>query len=146
MTAVTGDHSANNGSLGGGNTTAFDGLLSTALNTGNNAYVNTLATGTAGTGTVLTASGRGSVVEIDTMFQKMWDTFRLSPTVLYVNSQELKNITSKVLTNSSGPLLRYDSPADGTGGEYQLTASGVIEREGSDKPVCVLESLTRLYG
>jgi hypothetical protein len=23
---------------------------------------------------------------------------------------------------------------------------GVVEREGSDKPVCVLESLTRLYG
>jgi acyl dehydratase len=31
-------------------------------------------------------------------------------------------------------------------GGLQLTVSGVIEREGSDKPVCVLESLTRLYG
>jgi acyl dehydratase len=31
-------------------------------------------------------------------------------------------------------------------GGLQLTAAGVIEREGSDKPVCVLESLTRLYG
>ena len=31
-------------------------------------------------------------------------------------------------------------------GGLQLTASGVIEREGSDKPVCVLESLTRLFG
>jgi acyl dehydratase len=31
-------------------------------------------------------------------------------------------------------------------GGLQLTASGVIEREGSDKPVCVLESLSRLYG
>jgi acyl dehydratase len=31
-------------------------------------------------------------------------------------------------------------------GGVQVTASGVIEREGSDKPVCVLESLTRLYG
>jgi acyl dehydratase len=30
-------------------------------------------------------------------------------------------------------------------GGVQLTVSGVIEREGSDKPVCVLESLTRLY-
>ena len=25
------------------------------------------------------------------------------------------------------PLLRYDAPADGSGGEYQLTASGVIQ-------------------
>jgi acyl dehydratase len=32
------------------------------------------------------------------------------------------------------------------GGGLQLTVGGAIEREGSDKPVCVLESLTRLYG
>ncbi len=31
-------------------------------------------------------------------------------------------------------------------GGVQLTVAGVVEREGSDKPVCVLESLTRLYG
>ncbi len=31
-------------------------------------------------------------------------------------------------------------------GGLQLVVSGVIEREGSDKPVCVLESLTRIYG
>jgi acyl dehydratase len=31
-------------------------------------------------------------------------------------------------------------------GGLQLVVGGVIEREGSDKPVCVLESLTRLYG
>jgi hypothetical protein len=86
-----------------------------------------MPTGAPGLGTPLTASGRGSVVEIDTMFQKMWDNFELSPTVLYVNSQELKNITSKVLSNASGPLLRFDSPADGSGGEYQVTASGVVQ-------------------
>jgi len=119
-TAITADNSANPNY-------AYDGLLTTALKSGNNAYVNSLATGTAGTGTVLTASGRGSVTEIDTMFQTMWDNFELSPTVLYVNSQELKNITTKVLTNNSGPLLRYETPADGSAGEYQLTASGVIQ-------------------
>ena len=101
--------------------------MTTALKPGSNAYVNVMPTGTAGTGTPLTASGRGSVVEIDTMFQKMWDNFQVSPTVLYVNSQELKNITAKVLSNASGPLLRYDSPADGSDGEYQLTASGVVQ-------------------
>ena len=119
-TVITGDHS-NNANY------AYDGLLTTAFNAGNNAYVNQLATGTPGTGTTLTASGRGSVNEIDTMFQYMWDTFELSPTVLFVNSQELKNITTKVLSNSSGPLLRFDTPADGSAGEYQLTASGVVQ-------------------
>jgi hypothetical protein len=119
QTMITADNSANPNY-------AYDGLLTTALKAGNNAYINSLATGAVGVGTVLTASGRGSVNEIDTMFQKMWDTFQLSPTVLYVNSQELKNITTKVLSNTAGPLLRYDTPATGTG-EYQLTASGVIQ-------------------
>src|SRR5271166_4410233 len=120
QTAITGDNSANS-------SYAYDGLLTTALMPGSNAYINIMSTGTAGAGTPLTASGRGSVVEIDTMFQKMWDNFELSPTVLYVNSQELKNITSKVLSNASGPLLRFDSPADGSQGEYQVTASGVVQ-------------------
>jgi acyl dehydratase len=31
-------------------------------------------------------------------------------------------------------------------GALQLLVSGVIEREGADKPVCVLEALMRLYG
>jgi len=31
-------------------------------------------------------------------------------------------------------------------GGLQLVVGGVIEREGGDKPVCVLESVTRLYG
>jgi hypothetical protein len=108
---------------------AFDGLLTTALKSGSGAYVQTMATGTAGTGTALTASYRGSVVEIDTMFQSMWDNFQLSPTVLYVNSQELKNITNKVLqagtSGSVASLLRYDAPADG-GGYSNFQAGGVI--------------------
>jgi hypothetical protein len=103
---------------------AYNGLLTTALGSGT-AYVQTQPTGTAGTGTPLTASGRGSVVEIDTMFQTMWNSYELSPTVLYVNAQELKNITSKVLSNASGPLVRYDLPGE-DGKEYQLTASGVV--------------------
>ena len=69
QTAITADNSANP-------SYAYDGLLTTALKNGSNAYVNTMPTGTAGTGTPLTASGRGSVVEIDTMFQKMWNNFR----------------------------------------------------------------------
>jgi acyl dehydratase len=31
-------------------------------------------------------------------------------------------------------------------GGLQLTVSGVIEREGADKPVCALEALVRVYG
>jgi acyl dehydratase len=31
-------------------------------------------------------------------------------------------------------------------GGVQLTVGGVVEREGGDKPVCVVEALVRLYG
>jgi hypothetical protein len=116
-TAITADNSANA-------SYAYDGLLTTALKAGSNAYVSIMPSGTAGTGTPLTASGRGSVVEIDTMFQQMWNLYQLSPTVLYVNVQELKNITSKVLSNASGPLLRYEVSADGNA--YDLAAAGAV--------------------
>ena len=108
-------------------TIAFDGLLTVGFNPVNGAYVQSLATGTAGTGTFMTASGRGSVVEIDNMLIQMWNAYRLSPTVLYVNVQEQKNITAKCLTNASGPLLRYNVGADGgDGGPYGISASGLV--------------------
>ncbi len=108
-------------------TLAFDGLLTVGFNQANGAYVQTLASGTAGTGTFLTASGRGSVNEIDNMLVLMWNSYRLSPTVIYVNAQEQRNITNKCLTNASGPLIRYNVVADGDkGGPYGVSASGVV--------------------
>lgn len=117
LSAVSGDHSKN--------TTAFDGLLTTALITANGSSLATLATGTAGTGTVLTSSGRGSVDQIDARLVDMWETSRLSPSVIYVNAQEARNITNKVLNTGSAPLLNYfQNPKDG---EYRIAAGGVIE-------------------
>ncbi len=119
-TQITADNSRNA-------TLAFDGLLTVGFNPVNSAYVQALAAGTAGTGSFLTASGRGSVIEIDNMLVAMWNNYRLSPTVLYVNAQEQKNLTSKCLTNASGPLLRYDVAVDsGKGGPYGVSASGVV--------------------
>ena len=107
------------------NPNAFNGLLTTALASGSNAYVNLLATGTAGTGTVLTASGRGSVNEIDTMMQAMWDSAQVSPTVLYVNSRQLRDISTKCLSSASGPVLQYfqqgmSSPSLSSGGMIEF--------------------------
>lgn len=104
-------------------TTAFDGLLTTAQKSGSGAYIKSLAAGVAGTGTALTGSGRGSVNEIDDMFQSMWDQYQVSPSVLYVNSQELRNITGKVLSSASSPLLQYFQSPDEA---YGLTAGGTI--------------------
>lgn len=106
------------------NSLAFDGLLTWALKAGSGAYVSQLATGAAGTGTTLTASGRGTVNEIDQMFETMWDSYQVSPSVLYVNSRQLRDITTKCLTGASGPLLQlYQDPSS----PVQLTAGGVID-------------------
>src|SRR5579884_4021880 len=47
------------------NALAFDGLITQAVKSGSGAYYYTMATGTAGTGTPLTADGSGGIVEID---------------------------------------------------------------------------------
>lgn len=119
VTAAAADHSNNNG-------LAFNGILTTAYVSGNS-YIVSLGTGVAGTGSFLTPSGAGGIMEIDAMLKGMWDEFRISPTVIYVNSQELINITQGVLSSSSGSLLRYNTEADQQGMvEYKLTAAGVI--------------------
>jgi hypothetical protein len=119
-TLITADNSRNQ-------TLAFDGLLTVGFNPVNSAYVQALASGTAGTGSFMTPSGRGSVVEIDNMLQEMWNNYRLSPTVIYVNAQEQKNITNKCLTNASGPLLHYNVAADVDNSRpYGVSASGVV--------------------
>jgi hypothetical protein len=100
LTAVTADCSRN-ASL------AYDGLLYSAFNS-SLAYYLAMATGTAGTGTPLTASGRGSITEIDTMLEAFWANYRLSPEEIYVNAQELRNITNKVLTGSGTPMIRFN--------------------------------------
>ncbi|OJB40386.1 hypothetical protein BGV56_00910 [Burkholderia ubonensis] len=114
--AITADCSQN--SLG------FDGLLSWALNPTNGAYVNTFGTGTAGTGVYLTASSRGSINEMDTAFRSMWDLYRVSPDLIYVNAQEYQNILAKVLNSTSGPLLRFNTQSREP---YAIFAGGSIE-------------------
>ena len=107
------------------NSLAFNGLLYSAFAAGSGAYINSLATGVAGTGTVLTASTRGTVNEIDTMLRSMWDNYQVSPTVLYVNAQELNNISIKALAGpGTSPLLQiFATPDSGTPG---MMAGGVV--------------------
>ncbi len=105
---------------------AFDGFLSIAANPANNAYFKALPTGTAGSGTTLTPSGRGSINEIDDMLITMWNNFRLTPTVFYVHAQQQKDITSKVLTAASGPLVRYNVNQGANPEPYEIAAGGVV--------------------
>lgn len=112
----TGDNSQNN--------LAFDGLLYQAFKSGSNAYIKQMATGTAGTGTPLTADTDGGIVEIDAALKSMWDNYRLSPDAIWVNSQEALNISKKILQGSSTAALRYTREVnDG------MLAGGVMVRE-----------------
>jgi hypothetical protein len=125
--AITGDKSANNGSLGSGTNqvTAFDGLMSTTYNNGagGNSYVRALATGTPGTGTKLTSTGKGTVTEIDALLFYLWNTWRISPTKMWVNAQQQQDLTTLCLNTSSAPLLRLNAGVDGVG---DITAGAVL--------------------
>ncbi len=121
---ATGDFSVNDGTTGGGagQVTAYDGSITQALNntslTPQNAYATNL------NGSIFTTGGAGNVVEIDNMLLSMWNLYKVTVDVIYVNAQELKNITARVLNTTSAPLLRYER--DGDTDQFDLVGSGVI--------------------
>ncbi|HLY53956.1 MAG TPA: hypothetical protein VKS60_00280 [Stellaceae bacterium] len=96
--ALTADNSTNS--------LVYDGIMTQALS-GLGSYVAVQPTGTAGTGTPLTADGVGGVVEIDAALQGFWDNYRLSPDNIWVSSQEQRNITKKVLQGSANAAQRF---------------------------------------
>jgi hypothetical protein len=83
------------------NSLVFDGLLTFASQSSLGSYQKVLSTGTPGTGTPLTPDGKGGVVEIDTALKSFWDNYRLSPTTLWVNSQEMSAISAATANASS---------------------------------------------
>jgi hypothetical protein len=119
---VASDYSVNDGSTGNGTNqvTGYDGYLTQAWNNNNltpqNAYTVNLKNA------ALTTTGKGNVVEIDNMLISMWDNYKVTVDEIFVNAQEMANITSRVLNGSSAPLLRY---VEGES-NYDLVASGVI--------------------
>ena len=111
ITGIASDNSAN---LYG-----YDGLISIAAQyASNGAYFAALAKGTDGTGTPLSsADSDGVIPEIDTCNRDRWDNYRLGFDAWYVNSQEGRNISKKVL--AANPMhINYAGGEDGlTGGQ-----------------------------
>src|SRR6202012_1636246 len=79
------------------NALVFDGLLTQSFNSSLNAYFAAQPTGTAGMGTPLTADTEGGIGEFDAALKSFWDNYRLSPTTIYVSSQEMLNIHKKIM-------------------------------------------------
>lgn len=101
----------------------FDGLLTQAIKAGSGAYVAQQATGSAGTGTPLTSDGAGGIVEFEQAFVYFYNRYRLSPTKIYVSSQELINITKKVISNGGAPLLKLNANINS---QTNAVAAGVV--------------------
>ncbi len=99
VTALTSDKSRN--------TLIFDGFLTFAFTSGNNGYYKAMATGTAGTGTALTSGTDGTISEWDTALQYFWDTYKLSPSTIWVSSQEMGTIRKKILGGSTTAAQRF---------------------------------------
>lgn len=97
------------------NSLVFDGYLSLIHKAASGSYVKVMATGTPGTGTPLTADGAGGIEEFDTALQSFWDNYRLSPTCIWVSSQEMNFIRKKVLTGSSTAAQRFTFTATQNG-------------------------------
>lgn len=97
------------------NSLVFDGLLSMASQSALGSYYATMATGTAGTGTGLTADGSGGIQEFDTALQSLWDNYRLSPNEIWVSSQEINWIRKKILTGASNAAQRFVFAANQNG-------------------------------
>ena len=101
---------------------SFDGLITQALTS--NGYYNSLA------GAQLTPDGANGCVEVDTSLKYFWDTYRTSPTRMYVGSQVIRDLTKCVANagtqngNMGYRLNMGNDVNDVTGG---LVGSAVIQ-------------------
>jgi hypothetical protein len=74
-------------------------------------------------GTVLTTNSAGGVTEIDADLKSFWDNRRLSPTEMWVNSQELQSISKLTIAGGAAPLFRFNMDA---GRENTVIAGAVV--------------------
>jgi hypothetical protein len=92
--------------------TVFNGVIAQIEASASGAYFLDAA------GAKLTADNAGGVVEIDVLLKYLWDTARLGPRSLLVNSQEALTITKAVLTSgTTGAMRAVVTP--GPGGTLQ---------------------------
>ncbi len=117
FSALSGDNSVN--------PLVFNGFSAIAAAPGSGGYWAAQPNGVDGTGTPLTPDGSGGVVEIDAALQSFWDNWKLSPSEMWVSSQEQNYIRRKVLTAPSGvtPLSRF---VISTGGSDQLRGGTAV--------------------
>ncbi|MCL2658767.1 MAG: hypothetical protein FWD62_15430 [Betaproteobacteria bacterium] len=101
----------------------FDGLLAQAFKPGSNAYIAVQPTGPAGTGTPLTPDDAGGIEEFEAAFVAFYNKYRLSPSKIYVSTQELIAVTKAVIGKGAAPLLKLNANINS---QTQAIAAGVV--------------------
>jgi hypothetical protein len=79
-------------------------------------------------GAILNGDGAGGITEIETALKAFWDNNKVSPDIMLVNSQELLNISKKVVAGGAAPLFRFtvDGAQSGQVNSLTLTAGSVV--------------------
>ena len=57
---------------------------------------------------LLTTDGGGSISQVASMFQQMFDLYRTGPDLIYVNSQQMSDMTTIALANGNAALFRFN--------------------------------------
>ncbi len=84
------------------NNLIFDGLITQAFKTGSNAYWADLGN------TTLTGDGDAGIVQIDAALKSFWDNYKLSPSVMWVSSQQALDISRKILAGNANGAFRIN--------------------------------------
>ena len=82
------------------NSLAYDGLIRQAID--GNGYYQSLD------GATLTSDSAGGIVEFDTVLKYLWDTYRISPSCIWVGGQQVKDITTKIINAHNAPVFRVN--------------------------------------
>lgn len=99
------------------NALVYDGLFGLIANASGNSYFRSL------NGAALTGDGTSGIVEWDVALKSFWDNYRLSPSAIWIGSQEQTNIRKKVLGGgSAASTARFTFMAQ----QGNLTGGGMV--------------------
>lgn len=88
---------------------SFDGLIPQIEVAGSGAYWKDLAN------TTMTGDNAGGIVEFDALLQSLYDVNRISPTAVFTNSQQGRDMLAKVAANGATTTLRFNAVVDPSG-------------------------------
>lgn len=105
------------------NSLVYDGITTQIETANSGSYVVNLATGTPGTGSVLTSDGSGGCTEIETALTSFWNLYRFSPDTMYMGASVLVALNKLIIANGGAPLIRFNMDANGS---HMIQAGSVI--------------------